>query len=217
MRGFFAFDGPFVRVMTQLVDMIILTIVFLVCCIPVFTIGASWSALYYATHKVVRYDRGYVIKEFFHAFKENFKQSTIVWLIMLLIYGVLGTECYLMYQYALKGQQIGMMYYPLMVLIALVILWNLYLFPYISRFNNETKVYLSNAVKIAVANALWSILLLALFVLFFLFIVAWPGLLFIVPGAYMYVAEHIIERVFQKYMTEDDKAEEMERNREYKN
>ena len=217
MRDFFAYDGSFVRFMTHAVDLVVLSFLFIVCSLPVFTAGAAFSALYYSVNKVIRHDRGYVFKEYFKAFKQNFRQSTIIWAILIIAYTVLGTECYLMYQYAIKGQTIGYLYFPLMIIVALIVVWTLYLFPYIARFNNSTKAIMKNAALMAIANIGSSLFLFVMFVLFVLLIVAWPLLAFLVPGAYTLILNRRLEKVFLKYMTEEDIAAEAERNREYKN
>lgn len=217
MKEFFDLEGPFFRTMTQIVDLVYVSLLFLLCCIPVFTAGASMTALYYTVHKTIKHGHSYVTREFFGAFKRNFKQATLVWLLLMLFYGVVGTECYLMYQYAIKGQAIGKIYIVLMVVIALVVIWNLYLFPYIARFSNSTKQIMKNAAFFAAGNMLRSVLLFVLLIFFVLLVVSWPGLVFVLPGLYAFIMERGMEKIYGKYMSEEDKKAEEERNREYKN
>ena len=61
----------------------LLNILMLICCIPIFTIGASVTAMYYVAFKMVKNEEGYITKSFFKAFRENFRQATPVWLVML--------------------------------------------------------------------------------------------------------------------------------------
>ena len=83
--GFFNYDNPVWRFIGKFGDLIILNILWLVCSIPVITIGASTTAVYYVTLKLARDDDGYTIRSFFKSFKENFKQSTVIWLILLAV------------------------------------------------------------------------------------------------------------------------------------
>ena len=76
-------DNVVVRALSKLGDMICLNVMWLVCCIPVVTIGASTTALYTVMLKLVKNEEGYVFRGFLKAFKTNFKQSTIIWLIVL--------------------------------------------------------------------------------------------------------------------------------------
>ena len=89
-------DNVIVRALNKICDMVCLNVLWLICCIPVFTIGASTTALYTVMLKMVKNEEGYIFRGFFKAFKENFKQSTIMWLILL----ALGIVCYIDYRVA---------------------------------------------------------------------------------------------------------------------
>lgn len=78
------FNNRFVDGISKLADIMLICIYFLVCSLPIVTIGASATALYYATHKCIYKGRGYTL-DFFHSFKDNFKQSTLSWLIFIVI------------------------------------------------------------------------------------------------------------------------------------
>ena len=85
MGNLFNMDNFFFRFMGKFFDAAVLSIVFTLCCIPVITIGPATTALYYATVKSVRRDRSYPIKEFFHSFKRDFRQSFIMELILIIV------------------------------------------------------------------------------------------------------------------------------------
>lgn len=74
--SFFNLDSPVMRFLTKVADLIILNILFLICCIPIVTIGAASTALYTVTMKSVRDEESYVIRSYFKAFKDNFKIGT---------------------------------------------------------------------------------------------------------------------------------------------
>ena len=92
MRALFDMDNAFFRGMSKVADLCILNVVFLICCIPVFTIGAATTALSYVTLKMKDGEEGYILKSFFKSFRQNFKQSTVIWLLMVLIGLVLGLD-----------------------------------------------------------------------------------------------------------------------------
>lgn len=77
MRGIFNMEGPVMNFITKITYSAYLNILWLVCCLPIFTIGASTTALFYVTLKVVKNEENSLTKAFFHSFKENFRQSTI--------------------------------------------------------------------------------------------------------------------------------------------
>ena len=83
-------DNPIISGMSRIFDMMCLNVLWLVCSLPIFTIGASTTAMYTVMLKVVKNEEGYIVKGFFKAFKENFKKSTIIWLILLVIGGFPG-------------------------------------------------------------------------------------------------------------------------------
>lgn len=87
-------DNVIVRALSKICDMVCLNVLWLVCSIPIITIGASTAALYTVMLKMVKNEEGYIFRGFFKAFKSNFRQSTIMWLILLL----LGIICWIDYR-----------------------------------------------------------------------------------------------------------------------
>ena len=82
MDRLFNMDNKFFTVMGRVADLIMLNVVFLICCLPIVTIGASLTALHYVTLKMTRNEESYIIRSFFKSFKQNFKQSTLIWILM---------------------------------------------------------------------------------------------------------------------------------------
>ncbi len=217
MGDFFNVDNKFFQGLGKIIDVICLSVFWLFLCIPIVTAGAATTALYYTVNKVIRNNRSYIGREFWHAFKSNFKQSTVVWLILLLLYGIMGFDCYVMYQYAKAGISLGKMYIIFAVLMLFATMWAIYLFPYIARFENKTKVILKNAALIALGN-LWKTLFLLVIFLAAVFVTyIFPPAVFVIPCVYMLVANFILEKIFQKYMSPEDIEAEKERNMEYYN
>ena len=83
MNRFFNMDNKFFVFMGRVADLILLNILCILCCIPIVTAGASITALYYVTLKMARDEESYIIRSFFCSFKQNFKQSTLIWILML--------------------------------------------------------------------------------------------------------------------------------------
>lgn len=213
MAGFFNYDNKFMTVLGKMCDCMVLSILWCICSIPIVTVGASTTALYYAVNKSVRHSRGYAYKEFFRAFKSNFKQSTIVWLINLglLLFG--AYDCYLLYQ--LRETMSGAKIIAIVIVALMVFLsiWMLYVYPYMARFALPTKALMKNCVIIALVNFGWSLLLLVLFVIAVVAFVFLPPIALFLPVIYMVLANRILEKVFRKYMSDEDIEAEEERNR----
>lgn len=90
-------DNPVMQFITKIVNTVYLNILWFICSLPVFTIGASTTALYYVTLKMVKNEEGNITKAFFHSFRENFKQGTLIWMILLGLGIILGIDGYVLY------------------------------------------------------------------------------------------------------------------------
>lgn len=213
----FNLDGGIVKGLSKLTDCICLSLIFFVCCIPVFTIGTACTALYYTVNKVIRYDRGYFFREYISAFKNNFKQTTLVWLIVLVISLVLGVDLYIVNGYAETGSSLGALGIVFLVLFALLFMWISYLFPYMARFENSIKQSMKNALLIAIAHLPKTILLAVIAALVGLAMYIMPLFIFILPAVYTWIQAFILEGIFRKYMSEEDRKAEEEKIREAKN
>jgi uncharacterized membrane protein YesL len=206
----FNFDNRVFAALGKLVDCVILCALWLLFCIPVFTIGASTTALYYTVHKSVARSRGYVYRSFWSSFKSNFKQSTLMWLIMMVIYLVLYFDLFIMSNELANGGTLGPLYYVFLVLTALAVVWNVYIFAYSARFENTKKATMRNAAVIATVNFGWSLLILVLLVVAAVIVYLLPVLIFLVPAALFLLYDLILERIFRRYMSEEDLAKEKE-------
>lgn len=82
MGKIFDLDSPVMTFLSKMADLIILNFVTIICCIPIITIGASVTAMHYVALKIVRNEECYILRAFFKSFKQNFKQATLMWLIM---------------------------------------------------------------------------------------------------------------------------------------
>lgn len=150
MKHFLNMEGPFYRFLTRFVELIVLNCMFLIFCIPIFTIGASTTALYSVTLKMVRNEESSVYSGFFQAFKKNFKQSTSIW-ILLLIAGIILLLDYL-YLQLYDGNFTLLIIFSLFFFTFIYLLLTILIFPYVARFENTIRESVVNALKIAVTN-----------------------------------------------------------------
>ena len=150
MRGFFNMDGPVWQALGRLADLVILNLLFVISCIPVITIGAAATALYSVTLKMVRDEESYILKGYWKSFKENFKQSTIMWLVMLVIGIVLYVDFRVVGSMTASASKI---YLVLLLAISLILVMGLvYIFPLQAKFYNTIKGTIKNAFLMALAN-----------------------------------------------------------------
>lgn len=146
-------DNPFFRFVGKVTDLVWLNILTLICCIPLFTAGAAFSAMYHVLIKMALHEDGVITKAFFKAFKDNFKNATIVFVPCILIFLVLFCNMYLIYQGILSG--FGNLYIAVgisigIIAIAVIMFLNYYL-PLIARYDNGIKQTVKNAALLIIA------------------------------------------------------------------
>lgn len=199
--------------LNKFVDCVYLGVLWFVCSIPIFTIGASCSALYYAVHKAVVHERSYVGKEFFHCFKKNFKQATLLWLGILLFAAAMIFGAYQSHQ----GLLPAFFLYIYIIILALILMTAVYAFPYLSRFEDCTSAIIKNCLVISAVN--FGKTLVLLLVIASAAVAVWiiPPLIIILPAFLMRLIESIEEKIFCKYLSEEALQQEFRRNRSFKN
>lgn len=217
MGSFFSLDSPLMRFLSRLSDIFILNVLFLLCCIPVVTIGASATALYTVTLKMARNEESYITKGFFKAFKSNFKISTMIWIIMLVIGIILGLDYRITSTFA--GTMGKIMQIAILIIGTFYTITMLYLFPYVARFVNNIKNSIKNALLFSILNLPYTILIAVItfapvFVTFLTGKTLVYGLfvwVFFGFAAIAYVNSLLFRRIFAKYEPkpeEDSKAAE---------
>lgn len=210
------YDNFVFRGLSRLLDMIIVSMTWLTLCIPIVTIGAANTALYYVSYKTIRYDRGYAFRGFLSAFAKNFKQSTILGLLFTLIFGCLGADVYILMLYAAEGKNVGWYQVGIYALLLLMLVWSFYIFPYVARFKNTAKEVLKNTFFIMLGNPLPTLLLLLFFVIECLGIYMYTPAIVVIPVLYNYFKSLVLEKVFKKYLTEEQIVLENEKNGDYR-
>lgn len=149
MAKFLNPDSPLMRFMTKVADLMILNILFLVSCLPIFTIGAAWTGLYAVTLKMVRDQEGSIAKSYFRAFRRNFRQATALWL-GILVLGLIGLVDIRILNGIDTAWSRGLKYAveTLMLLLLMVLQ---YLFPLIAKFEAGLLTHVKNACLMALA------------------------------------------------------------------
>lgn len=129
--------------LNKLGDIIVANLLFLVCCIPIITIGPALTALYHCMLRTVKGNNNGTTKTFFRAFKENFRQSLIVWLGLLAVGFILFLNIRFLQNTASVVNK--PLFYVSLGIAGLVIILALYIFPVIAAFANTTVNLLKNA------------------------------------------------------------------------
>lgn len=210
MSRFFSTGNPVFGALDQLVDLAWVSILWLIFSLPLVTAGASTTALYYTVTKVIRHHRGYIWREFWGSFKSNFKQSTIIWLLYVVIMIIFFVDIRVMG--AVGNTAANTLQYTFLMGMVMVTAVLFYALAYTARFVQDVKHILLNSVLMAVRHLPKTLLLLLVAALAVLSIYL-MGIAFILAPAIAAILDSIIlESVFVNYMSKEDREKENMRN-----
>lgn len=199
------FNSKIFRYGTLIGDLMILSMLWAVCSIPIITMGASTTALYYVTTRQISHREGYVSRDFFRSFRQNFIRATLMEII-LLIPVILAVLNFVVFNYIYRSSQLMLVFQ--VVLCAELAGVTVYIFALLARFKLKFGQYFKNAFYFAnrhISTTVTSIVFMGLVVYLFM---RWPILVIILPGVYAYFTSKMIMRVFRKYLPDMDKDEE---------
>ncbi|OXS78732.1 YesL family protein [Domibacillus enclensis] len=158
MGQLFQLEGPLFKLLSRAVDLVLLNILFLLFSLPLLTIGASTTALYSVLLKVIRNEDETIVKSFFISFRNNFKQGTMVWLVVS-VAGVL-----LLANFGLLGKANGL---PMILWTSVLIVFSfvyictsLFAFAYMARYEDTIKKVLINSMIMGISHFPYLILLI---------------------------------------------------------
>lgn len=163
MGRIFNLDSPLMAGLSKLADLIWLNVLAFICCIPIFTIGASLTALNYVALKMVRNEDGYVTRDFFKSFRQNFKQATAIWLIMVLMFAVIAGDLFIFNYSTLT--------FPVWLRIALGVIGilafvaTIHVFPVLARFDNTIRNTFKNSLFMGILTLPKTVLMAIIWVI----------------------------------------------------
>lgn len=158
MGRLFDMDNKFFRFMGKLADLCILNVLCILCCIPVVTAGASITAMFYVTMKMVRNEEAYIARSFFKSFKENFRQATVINIIMLVIAGVLYVDFKVVK--SMPGTASTVFQYLFLIFAILYVMLFTYIYPVLAKFYNSIKNTFRNAILMSVRHLPYTVLMI---------------------------------------------------------
>lgn len=212
MGGFFSLDSKFMQAMSRVADLIILNVIYLVTCLPVVTIGAAGTAMYTVCFRLGTAREGSLVKDYFRAFRDEFRQATLIWL-FLLLFG--AAACVNIFLFLSMDGWMHYLFFLFVLFLTMAVMMASYAFPLLSRFRNDTKSVLKNAlifsvaylprtVLIVVINVLpWALLLTNLY-LFLQVGFLWITIYF---AAAAYINTRLLKKVFAPYMEPEEEAQ----------
>ena len=206
--SFLSPDSKFMTVISRFADLVFLNLLFVVTCLPVFTVGAAGTAMYSVLFRMIRQREGSIVKAYFRAFGENFRQGTALWLLYLFI--TVPGAVYLDILYHREGPVRYLFALFLLILILAVFVIG-YALPWISQFRNRIGDVLRNSLILSLSHIPQTLCLCGLNLLPWVLLAVKPDLLldlsflfvalYFSAAAYMNAA--LLWKVFKPYFPED--------------
>lgn len=185
-------------VLNRAVHIFILNILWLICSLPVITVGAATCAAFYVSLKIIDDEEVSIFKMFFKSFKMNFKQGTVMWCIT----APCIFACYKIWNAVLNGDPNFIVVVGAIIFTVLVICLNLYAYPYIARYSNTLKNIIRNSIALAMLYFRGTVMLTAVIVAeaFLLSYNLWTVIfgIFIGPVILFYSISTICKSIFIK-------------------
>lgn len=163
MNDLFGLDSPVMQFITKIVNAVYLNILWFICSLPVFTIGASTTALFYVTLKMAKNEEGNITKAFFHSFKENFRQGTLIWMILLALGIILGIDGYVLYHMRFENVFWTLCSAIFILALAAYVIILMYIFPLLARFNNTVFAMFKNSLMIGMRFLFCTVLMAVIY------------------------------------------------------
>lgn len=193
-------EGSLMELLTKAGQLILLTLLWLICCIPIVTIVPSTTSFYYGVVKVVRRGRGYVAEEFFRSVKRTLGKGILLTVGMLLWFSALLYGRQTAVLNGVDGFDLLLFTYDLLLALSGCVC--VCLFPVYSRFEMKLTAIIKLSFVMAVRYIYYSIPLLAgTIVVGWLAVMKLPMLsILILPGFWCYGASFLVERMLLGYM-----------------
>lgn len=207
MGKIFDYENKFFQALEGITNIVILNFLFIICCIPVVTIGASVTATYSVAMSIVEDREPYIFREFLKKFKENFKQSTVVWMILFFIGAFIAFDFYICS--LLSNNMMSVIFKFVLTLLSILLGFAMiYVFPLISKFENSVKNTLVNAILISIQNLPYTIVMLIISLLpvgiIFILPNYWGQIMFfdivISYGIVAYINSIFLSKILNKYI-----------------
>ena len=205
MRWIFDINNPIMRYVIKVFDCMCLSVLWLVMCLPVFTIGASSTAMFAVIHRYIRLEEESLWKLYWKSFREEFKRTTLCTLVALGILALLVVDALVFRTMVLKGQLLGNLYWLILLLIGIEATWLTYLFAYVERFTGGVKDTMRFSFLMMILHPVKSLTILALVLGSGALVILAPGLLAIVPAACCWLCDIVVASVFVLHLREEDR------------
>ena len=202
MRNIFDLDGPFNKYGGLLADTVIVSVMWILFSIPIITIGASTTAMFFVTTRRIANREGYITSDFWLAFKTNFKKATVLWLLVLLLNLILLFNIFNLEAVGDFRVWLGPAQLIMMIIIGLMCM---FMFPMCARFQMGIIQIIKSSFFMAIRHLFTSVTCLLLLLALIASIFFMELMVFLVPGVFGMLSSHMVMKIFKRYRPEMDK------------
>lgn len=212
MNKIFNLDNPVMVFLARIADLIILNVLAIICSLPIITIGASWTAMHYVTIRMVRKEEGYIAKDFFKSFKENFKQATIIWIIAMVALFVIVGDYFIFFS---DPTDIPKWIMVIIVILSYLVLSTIvFVFPLLARYKNTTGKMILNAFLLSIANVPHAVTHIVFFILPIVLLIFKPHFIALIGmigyAGLAYIGSIFWNQIFKKMEPEETASAEVD-------
>ena len=205
MRGLFSVEGIFFSVCSKIVDLVIITFMWAVGCVPIVTILTSTASMYHAAVKCVRYDRGKASRDFIEAYKKDLKQGIELTVLYGLTGTVIGFADYRMVFLAQSKMGAGLLFSMFMFILTCLYLLNLlWIVPVFSRFSNTLGNIIRLNFVISCRNIVRSIPMFVIILMLVVLVAASVPLVILIPSLILLLISYLAEPALHKFMPKQE-------------
>jgi len=201
----FGFDGKFYRIGTVLADILLIGLLWTIFSLPIITMGATTTALYYVCTKKASGKDGYIFKEFLKSFKDNFVQSTSVFLLLILLSYIVWLNLRLLGMEDMErlGLPVTIALYFLLLQIIMIAT---HVFCIIARFETTVFKAMKSALYMAYRHLFSTITSLVLLLAIVFVALSLPELIIFMMGIYIYFSSSLFVKMFRKHYPDFDEV-----------
>lgn len=146
---FFSVDGPLYKFICKLWLTLKLNFFWILFSLPIITIGASTVAAYSVGMKIVRDEEGHIFRQFVKAFKSNFRQGTIAWILNVIVAFAIYYDFQLSAVDSMSELMTMVFFIFGIICTFFMVLAMIYTYPLIARYDNKLIATIKNSISVA--------------------------------------------------------------------
>lgn len=212
MSNVFNPENKFWSFIGKIADVFCISILWVVCSLPIITAGAANAAMHHFSLHLVDDTEDMVLRGFFRPFKAHFKKASLVWLIQLALGLFLGYDCYLAWHFYVNNSSMGsMLVLSVVCCVTLIfIMMSLYIYPLLVTFDFQIKKLLKDSIILSVGNLWDTITIMLIWFAATIGIFYFSGVFFIFVGLAVFFSSYVVRAVFLKYTEQETEQDELQ-------